>query len=993
MSRFRFLPSAILALTMLAGIPLSAAIQPDNRPPRSIRIGNKPVFTLVRRQALAEIVVPRGSAPACSYAAEELKTFLERKLEITVPVVTKPSHGKTSFILGINALSKAAGIDDRTLCRDAFIIRTAPGSIFIAGRDDAHYDPRPALNQINGFQFNYECGTLFGVYDFLERFADIRFYFDGAGTLVAPGDMKIPEIRIYDRPDFTNRRYTDNGRWFDGTRGQYHKNIDHRRWRAETEYVPNCHGMSLLGYEQRFGKTHPEYFAMDSAGKRLNTPGPYPGQFCYKSKVWEELYQDARSCLLNEPASKRGIRTRSGASGWDPSGHAPGKVFGMFQGDALQPCHCEKCRAFLKDDRAFCEFFWGKVFDLAERLQKENITGIVTAAAYGRPGHCIPSRKKPANVELMICPQGPWAVNGRFNQTQKQRVIDWAEYAGKKLYMWNYPGKYAGQLPGVPHITPHAVGKYYREMAPYVVGTYLNSTSDYYYNSLLNIYVFTKVAWNNQTDVDALLDEYYQRMFGNAAPAMKKIHEKIEFLWLEKVKKEPVNTSLGMLFRDATDHEIWTQIYSPAERKAMTGLFDTAEKACANDPASLARVKLIRRNILDPLLENGAKYDSRSKCIDHFIAYTSPLETADRITVDGVLDEPVWKRVTPLYLQEFVLPGKKADPASKPDISKVCVTKDNANLYIAFDFAEPDMKSVNAPRRKRDDRGIWNDNAVEFFLNPSGDRRNYFQFILTSSGSFSMIRHDYISGFDQMDRNWAPKWQYKVRCTDKGWTGEAAIPLSELKVRKLDKMTANFTRHQAKGTFSMRYSWSPFLTAERTSPFQDADHYGTVIFGRDPRKNILRNGDFTIPLKSGIYYTGKWSSQPPKDGEFAGDTRCFISGPRSLRLSGKSIFKGYFCAKQFLPQLKPGQKYRLSYFIKTEKIVSGIRTGGGVVNIWDTDNRWFPKQGFTGDNNWTFQQFEFTTPAKAGKNSVINLFLLQSSGTVWFDDICLEELR
>ena len=982
-------------LNLLFSIPLSAALEKDMRPARSIHIGQKAIMHLKHKKSSAEIVIPKGTAASCYYAAEELKTFLEKKLEIKVPIVTQMTTGKISFILGVNNLSKAAGIDDKTLCRDAFIIRTFSNKIYIVGRDAANNNIKSALKQINGFQFNYECATLFGVYDFLERFADIRFYFDGEGTLVTPGDIKVPEINVYDRPDFTNRRYTDSGKWFNGTRGQFHKNIDHRRWRMETEYIPNCHGMSLLGYEQRFGKTHPEYFAMDSAGRRMNTRSKYPGQFCYKSNVWEELYKDAKSCLLNEPASKRGVLTGSGILGWDPSGHAPGKVFGMFQGDSFQPCHCPKCKVFLKDDKAFCDFFWGKVYDLAERLQKENIPGIVTAAAYGRPGHYIPSRKKPSNVELMICPQGPWAIYHNVHQSQKKRVIDWANYAGKRLYMWNYPGKYAGMMPGVPHITPRSIGKYYKEMAPWIVGTYLNSTSDYYYNSLLNIYVFAKVAWNNKTDVNALLDEYYQRMFGKAALSMKKIHERIEDIWLRQIKKEPINTSLGMLFRDATDHEVWTEIYSPAERQAMKKLFDKAEKECAKDSASLSRVKLIRKNTLDPLLENGAKYDIRSQCIEHFAVYTDRLAAKEKIAIDGKLNEPVWKRVKPLWLQEFVLPGQKVDFSVKPDVSKVYVTQDSTKLYIAFDFAEPDMKSTNAPKRKRGNRGIWNDNSIEIFLNPSCDRRNYFQFILTSSGSFDILKHDYISGFDQIKRDWTPKWEYKINCTDKGWSGEVSIPLSELGINSLNKMVANFTRHQAKGKFSMRYSWSPFLIAERTSPFQDIDHYGTIVFGADPRKNILKNGDFSDRLKSGIYYTGKWSSQPPADGEFAGDTRCFISGPQSLRLSGKSIFKGYFCAKQFLPQLKPNQKYRLSYFIKTAGIETGIRTGGGVVNIWDSNNRWFPRQGFTGDTGWTFQQFEFTTTADANakKNSVINLFLLQSKGNVWFDDVCLEEIR
>lgn len=33
-------------------------------------------------------------------------------------------------------------------------------------------------------------------------------------------------------------------------------------------------------------------------------------------------------------------------------------------------CQCPKCKPFMKDNRTISDFYWGFVFDLAERLEE-----------------------------------------------------------------------------------------------------------------------------------------------------------------------------------------------------------------------------------------------------------------------------------------------------------------------------------------------------------------------------------------------------------------------------------------------------------------------------------------------------------------------------------------------------------------------------------------------------------------------------------------------
>jgi len=81
----------------------------------------------------------------------------------------------------------------------------------------------------------------------------------------------------------------------------------------------------------------------------------------------------------------------------------------------------------------------------------------------------------------------------------------------------------------------------------------------------LNVYVFSRVAWDPAVDVDAILDEHYRLMYGAAAKDMQSMFEAFEDIWLGRVCGRIVHTSLGPKTITPKDSEIWTDIYSPAK--------------------------------------------------------------------------------------------------------------------------------------------------------------------------------------------------------------------------------------------------------------------------------------------------------------------------------------------------------------------------------------------------------------------------------------------
>jgi len=259
--------------------------------PRRIEAGREPVLALAAGgKALCEVVVPAKSSPMLRFAGSQLAFYLEKIIGGKVAVTTKPSGKNTAFVLG-PAGAALAGFDLGKLDRDGYIIKTVENGIVIAGVDDPAADPAKRNPHFN------ERGTLNGVYEFIERFGGVRFYFPGEiGTYVPrKKDWRIPRIDIIDRPDNPYRQIY-YGKEALGRKTAYYPGLPEKeiamhsnlQTRMSTLRLPFGHGLAYLGLVQRFGKTHPEYFALRENGERHNgsriaSKHDVAGQLCFSS--------------------------------------------------------------------------------------------------------------------------------------------------------------------------------------------------------------------------------------------------------------------------------------------------------------------------------------------------------------------------------------------------------------------------------------------------------------------------------------------------------------------------------------------------------------------------------------------------------------------------------------------------------------------------------------------------------------------------------------
>ena len=477
-----------------------------------------PVGTVVFRPGYAEIVIETNACDTIRVAAEEARDFMGRALGYDVPIVTAPTPSRMALFLGPNRWADAAGVTTNGLKRDGFRIRTAAKGVYVLGIDD------PIVNahrnrQRGGIWFqNFERATVFGVYDFLERFAEVRFYFPGELGTVVPraAQIVVPPTDLIDAPVNTVRRYTiyETGcPYFEGENATElrhpMKTINWWRTRMETEYMPCCHGQNKFKYMDRFAKSHPEYFALLEDGRRHNSPKitypGHPGQLCHTSAVWEEIYQDVKSYLSGEDASVRRIpvdSTLPGADGkvrygWGVNCQRREIVDVMAQ-DGMIKCACERCKAEWAKAPEIgwaSDLMWGNVARLANRLKAEGVKGRVSMMAYSKYRR-VPDFPIPDNVEVMVAERGPWTENDPSERARELAEIRaWHDKIGRKVSLWTYLNK-PSSLPDVPNCTPKAVARYFQQLAPLTYGVFMQDWSDHWLSQYLPRYVFGKVMWD-----------------------------------------------------------------------------------------------------------------------------------------------------------------------------------------------------------------------------------------------------------------------------------------------------------------------------------------------------------------------------------------------------------------------------------------------------------------------------------------------------------------
>lgn len=145
------------------------------------------------------------------------------------------------------------------------------------------------------------------------------------------------------------------------------------------------------------------------------------------------------------------------------------------------------------------------------------------------------------------------------------------------------------------------------------------------------------------------------------------------------------------------------------------------------------------------------------------------------ITIDGMLDEPAWKRAKPAgdFTQRNPSPGTPAT-----ELTSVKVLYDNEGLYIGAILYDTQPERIVADEM-REDADLRRNDAFAIILDTYHDHRNGFFFETNPLG----VRADAIvfNEGESVNFDWDGVWWVEAIITDKGWQVEMKIPFSTLR--------------------------------------------------------------------------------------------------------------------------------------------------------------------------------------------------------------------
>jgi len=589
-------PVIVLLLAHLGDAALSAAAE----------------LTLTEKgQPKAAIVLAEAPSPAARKAAAVLRDHIRAMSGADLKIVpetglradagtrlvaTGDPQGPDAFILvGESGLTKRLGLTRERLGPGGVAIETLPNSIGLFGPDQATpADP---------------WGTLYAATVFLEDHLGCRYLWPGETGKVIPRRPTIAVGEIHRRytPPIAQRRirslgYSDRLQVGLDRLGFTKDDFTRRREEATKVSVadPGWFQWHRLGgtmnlrsghafgrYWAKYGREHPNWFAMQPNGSRDQTLAGDRARLCVSNP--ELIEQIARDKIAELSAD----RSRTSVS------IAPN------DGGRLTFCMCERCKRLdppegrpirLQYDDASGGRIERRYFDyvsltdrmawfynrIAERVTKVHPNALLVADAYSVYSAPPVREKLHPNIVVRFVPMTYLSDEGR-----RQALRDWdawSEAAAKIYFRPNFLN--GARREGTLLVFAHKMAEDLRYLAGSgLIGTDFDSCLHNWSTHGLNYYLLARLLWSPNQDVDRLIDDFCQAGFGPAAGPVRQYFLRIERL-TDGIAAATEPASLRSV--DVTAP------FTPAIIAELSGTLDEAEKLAAGDNAVLARIAFLR---------------------------------------------------------------------------------------------------------------------------------------------------------------------------------------------------------------------------------------------------------------------------------------------------------------------------------------------------------------------------------------------------------------
>ncbi len=404
-------------------------------------------------------------------------------------------------------------------------IAATQNHLVIAGRDVWNPD-NPVLElsrgrTVEGVQSEY--GTANAVYTFLQDHLHVRWLWPGSlgEDIVEQETLAFEPFEYRYHPRFQGRmnvfRFHSMLRqgFSAGDAGQNWTR--YQRLFLHSLEVPGGH--PFAGWWERFHETNPEFFALQPDGSRGGGETPFPTartvKLCKSNPaVWEQFLKDAETALQRDPTRRvfAAGANDSGASGF---------------------CICEDCRAWDHPDGELLMHRWQGIAQsyvaqtdrritfantlarmLKERYPDKDLYVSISAYGNARP---VPVEAVPDDNVIVSAVAN---FHNRENPEARERFLQW----GKRVpnFSWRPNLGYGLWEIGFPRVSmTRAIDDLKLAAENNVINLYFDSVWNHWATQGPHYYMLAQMAWNPYADGAAILNDYYQRGFGQAAEPVR----------------------------------------------------------------------------------------------------------------------------------------------------------------------------------------------------------------------------------------------------------------------------------------------------------------------------------------------------------------------------------------------------------------------------------------------------------------------------------------
>ncbi len=776
--------------------------------------GQAEPLTLVQDgRPTAAIVLAAEPTRAAQFAAAELQYHLRKMTGATVPMVTDAAPPPTPAILvGESAATRALGLANADFGPQEYLIGFRPGALVLMGRDASDLGAMDYQNP-GTFPGDFaQQGTVYAVYDFLERFGDVRWYLptelgevipqrptfavDGQDVRRRPAMIYRYVFRSEALPadligDTLNR--PDPSPLLDLRAARLYM----RRMRQGGSAYEANH--SFEGFYSRFGAQHPEWFVKPS--------GDWTVQLCYSNPdVIAQVVADAREYFDKGVVQHKSV--------------AAGDYYALVPMDSADWCPCPGCQALLREQPTrgtaatsndiASDYIFGFINRVAREVGKTHPDKWLTALAYSQ--YVYPPTREPLepNVSIMLC-LPTRLIYSRERMENDRRVLQaWTdESRARPKFVWLYycyPSLWASEQDWRPypgffaHSIPGQFAQFYRSgvrgffIEPsYIAGGQRSPLMDQ-----LELYLTFRLADDPTLDGDREIAEFFQRYYGPAAAPMRELYESMEATYAD-----PANHPGSGVAQ--TEARAWLHLGTQERMREYGRLMLKARSlARRGTPAHQERVRLFDRGVHRWMREGKESFLR----VQALAATSLPDADVPRVpAAQGDLEQVDWRSAAELGGWR----GLRGDPTDRQVTARMA--HDGRYLYLELQETGIDPSKLVLGG----DITVWNEDEWEvFFARERGPR--YRQMGLNAAGVHCDL------AYDEPTSEWESGvvLHSNVSAPDR-WTVRMALPLDKLVpggVKPGERLYFNALRATR---MARALAWSPTF-----GPFHEPSRLGEI---------------------------------------------------------------------------------------------------------------------------------------------------------------------